>query len=80
MKRARPVTTTAQIALDLVAGEIAGALIGDDPSAPELFASVALGGRLTPSSDVRAGRLWAGALPRRPVPDRRMVRLVFGCE
>jgi hypothetical protein len=81
MNRARPVTTTAQIALDLVAGEIAGALTGDDPLAPELFASVALGGMLTPSSDIGAGRLSsAGALPRRPVPDRRAVRHAFGCE
>jgi hypothetical protein len=81
MNRARPVTTTAQIALDLVAGEIAGALTGDDPLAPELFASVASDGRLAPWSDVGPGRLSsAGALPRRPAPGRRAVRHPFGCE
>jgi hypothetical protein len=48
MKRAKPVTTTAQIALDLVAGEIDA----DDPLGPEPFASVPAGGRLTDPSNV----------------------------
>ena len=39
MNRARPVTTTAQMARDRAAGEIVGALAGDDPLAPELVAS-----------------------------------------
>ena len=91
MNRARPVTTTAQMALDRAAGEIAGALTGDDPLAPELVAPeplvpelvapVPFEGGLTAWSGAGAGRCSsARALPRRGAPERRAVRHPFGCE